>query len=66
MYEFATEKYRLRFFITMIFSWKIRLIEKESPLDQFPLYILFVGTAIGIWSDHETSSEYDNNKGDVE
>ncbi|HDR6300239.1 TPA: hypothetical protein QCU59_004028 [Bacillus cereus] len=45
---------------------KFGVPEAKSFLDELAPYLLSVGIALGIWSDHETSFENDNNKGDVE
>ncbi|MEK3933644.1 hypothetical protein [Bacillus sp. FSL R7-0642] len=45
---------------------KFGVPEAKSFLDELAPYLLTLGITLGIWSDHETSSEYDNKKGDVE
>ncbi|PGZ44094.1 hypothetical protein COE56_30560 [Bacillus anthracis] len=45
---------------------KFGVPEAKSFLDELAPYLLSVGIALGIWSDHETSFENDDKKGDVE
>ncbi|EOV9528845.1 hypothetical protein [Bacillus cytotoxicus] len=45
---------------------KFGVTEAKSFLDELLPYVFALGMALGIWTDHETSSEYDNRKGDVE
>ncbi|HDR6218508.1 hypothetical protein [Bacillus cereus group sp. BceL212] len=45
---------------------KFGVPEAKSFLDELAPYLLSVGIALGIWSDHETSFENNNKKGDVE
>ncbi|MEB4814754.1 hypothetical protein [Bacillus thuringiensis] len=45
---------------------KFGVPEAKSFLDELAPYLLSVGISLGIWSDHETGSEYTNKKGDVE
>ncbi|QWH64302.1 hypothetical protein EXW39_30240 (plasmid) [Bacillus mycoides] len=45
---------------------KFGVPEAKSFLDELAPYLLLVGISLGIWSNHETGSEYTNKKGDVE
>lgn len=45
---------------------KFGVPEAKNFLDELAPYVFVLGMTLGIWTDHETSSEYDNKKGDVE
>ncbi|OSM10136.1 pseudouridine synthase [Bacillus toyonensis] len=38
----------------------------EKLLDELAPYLPALGMDLGIWTDHEKTSEYTNKKGDVE
>ncbi|QWH75505.1 hypothetical protein EXW59_01200 (plasmid) [Bacillus mycoides] len=65
--RFRNWKTWVAFFSLLGFLFKkFGVPEAKSFLDELAPYLLSVGISLGIWSNHETGSEYTNTKGDVE
>lgn len=48
------------FFFAWIFIYKVWRSRSKSFLDELAPYLLSVGIALGIWSDHDVNSEGDD------
>ncbi|WP_346426469.1 hypothetical protein [Bacillus cereus] len=57
----------MRFFSLLGFRFtKLVVLEAKGFLDKLTSCVFVLYMALGIWTDHETSSAYDNKKGVVE